>query len=513
MFIGIILIAAAGILVFSFAARSSTGQCRRCNVILISIDSLRADHLGIYGYSRSTSPNIDAFAKNSLLFNNFYSTAYLTPISEGSVQTGLHPEANGLISFRTEFAPNIKTLAETFKKNGYRTGSINNSPEFFTFESLRRSFSRGYELYSSDEIRMQHLRAPRWREIEHFLSAGSAQPFYLWITLGVVHAPFGVGVPNTFAQENYDGPFKDLHFYTNMQFFFDGWIYDIFAPGKEFRVFGWSPGESKLMDVKSGFSKSRHWPMRATDADLQYVVDQYDNGVAQADREFGKLMKMLERHGLTENTVVVLESEHGETLGEHGYIAHYDVWEETTHVPLIIRSPALKKANRSGLLASGVDVYPSLVQHLDLKGPDYAMDGVSLFDSTRPDAVYLTRTPLWESVLKTEKSGSIFDRFRALDDQIAFKDHAIRTRTAKLIHRTARLAEEQFSCWTFVSGRKIIRPEWEFYDLIRDPGERQPLAPDSAEAMELKAKLIAFEENMKKRTTSTPRSASVQDYQ
>ena len=95
-----------------------------CNVILVSVDSLRADHMGIYGYKRNTTPNFDALAKKGTLFKNYYSPSYITPVTEATVQTGLYPTSHGVTNFDSLLPKNRTLLPEYMKKLGFRTQAI-----------------------------------------------------------------------------------------------------------------------------------------------------------------------------------------------------------------------------------------------------------------------------------------------------------------------------------------------------------------------------------------------------
>lgn len=492
------------------AARSQ-GRCEKCNVILVSIDSLRADHMSLHGYKRPTTPEIDSWAASGTVFENYFSTSYLTPISEAGVHTGLYPETNGVIGFRSHIAPSVKTMAELLQEAGYETATFGNSPEFLVHESLRQSFSRGMARYEVTE-RFANGRRLNWPAIEGFLNsrAKAEKPFFLWVPMGTAHAPFGQGAEPRFNDPAYSGPFLAVQFYANLQFYFDGWLYDLTSPKWRFRLYEVEKENLPMHVVKKKLEQAK-WPVKVGKQDIQYMVDLYDNGVRLASEEFGRLIERVKGAGLLENTVIVLQSQHGETLGEHGYIAHYDVWDDSTHVPLVISSPAIDPRRVPGL-ASGVDVLPTVLEHVGVKIP--AVDGRSLLQAGAQarDEVFLTRTPLWESILRIDGENNIFDRFRAQDDKIGFKDYAIRTSTEKLIHRRARLAEEQFSAWTYVTGKKIRRSEWEAYDLVKDPGEQKVITKLTPRLEALKGRLLQFEKDMEKRAVRTSLESTIQDY-
>jgi arylsulfatase A-like enzyme len=494
------------------SVKRSPGRCEGCNVILVSIDSLRADHMSLHGYKRPTTPEIDSWAAGGVVFEKFFSTSYLTPISEAGVHTGRYPETNGVIGFRSHIAPSVQTMAELLQEAGYDTATFGNSPEFLVHESLRKSFSRGMARYEVTE-RFANGRRLDWPAIEGFLNSRgkTEKPFFLWVPLGAAHAPFGQGAEPRFNDPAYNGPFLAVQFYANLQFYYDGWLYDLTSPKWRFQLFEVHKENLPMHVVKKKLEQVK-WPVRVGKKDIQYMVDLYDNGVRLASEEFGRLLERVKGAGLLENTVIVLQSQHGETLGEHGYIAHYDIWDDSTHVPLVVTSPAISDPRRIPHLASGVDVLPTVLDHLGLKAP--ALDGQPLLGpSAIPrQEVFLTRTPLWESILRIDGENNIFDRFRAQDDKIGFKDYAIRTPTEKLIHRRARLAEEQFSAWTYVTGKKIRRSEWEAYDLVKDPGEQKVITKLSPRLEALRDRLLQFEKDMEKRAVRTSLESAIQDY-
>ncbi len=471
------------------------GKCLRCNIILVSIDSLRRDRMSLYGHSRITSPHIDKWSKRGIVFENYFSSSYLTPVSESSVHTGLYPETNGIISFNHRFADNIQPLAQILKNKDYRTAAIGNSPEFSKYQSLYASFSQGFDLFDLPASRLANGRSLDWDKIEKFVADGK-KPFFLWLPIGDVHAPFGDLAANKFADPNYRGIFANVKFFGNMQLYYDGWFYNPLNPAHNTYVLH-QGGEKKSMHrVTSKNLEKLKWPLRATSEDMNYIRDLYDNGVVKADTQFSRLLEILDKTQTANQTMIVLQSEHGESLGEHGYIAHYDIHDETVRVPLVITSPAIYQYGRTEIMASGVDILPTLLEHVGVPYDDlgYFLEGINLLrdDGTPSDGrehVFLVRTPLWESMIRTDDDNKIFDHFSTLNQQINFKDHAIRTRTHKLIHRTARHAEERFSCWTFISGKKINRPEFEFYDLIKDPGENQPQESDNPIGRDLNIKL------------------------
>lgn len=316
------------------AAPSDKAACTNdCNVLLISVDSLRADHLGAYGYKRNTSPNLDKLASQGVLFTNYFSVSHTTPVSEMTVQTGLYPTSNGLNNFDSTLPKDRTILPQYLKKLGFHTQAIISSPEFLVFSSLNESFSRGYDEYPKNIPTQDDIQNGRqYPFIEDVSTAIDNQQMdnkqnFLWLAVGGVHYPYGINAKDEFTDPNYTGAFR---FETTLD-------YGLFR-----RVYN---------GVLYPYNK------QLTDADKQYVIDMYDNGVKAFDDYLGQVVQLLKDKGQYDKTIIVIESEHGEDLGEHGYFMHYDVLDTQTHVPLIIIDPRLKGQGKTlSSLTGSVDV-------------------------------------------------------------------------------------------------------------------------------------------------------------
>ena len=264
--------------------------------------------------------------------------------------------------------------------------------------------------------------------------------------------------------------------------------------------------------------------------DIDYVNGRYDDGLVLTDRIVGELFDYIKKTGLADRTVVILQSEHGETLGERGYIAHYDIYDETVHTPLIIKMPALA-GRRIETLTSGVDVLPTVLSLLRIPAP--VVDGVDLSPfftgatSTQPRReVYLSRTPLWERLFSSTFQGraiflpssmpiesTAWAQFVTADNKEHYYDTAIRTEKWKLIHRLARTALLKYSWWGWLTGKPVVLPEYELYDLANDPGETRNIYSahaHDADIVALRAKLEDWEVKMR---GATPGPTPVQEIQ
>lgn len=472
------------------------------NLILISIDSLRADHMSLYGYDRKTTPTIDEWAKDAVVFENYFSTSFLTPISEASVHTGRYPFSNGVINFQAELKKDVPTIAQILQKRGWRTAAFSSSPEFTQYPAIRSSFSRGFDSYPSnkgsnpvefsgrggDPVPVSISWLSETRETQ--------KPFFLWLSLGSVHWPYGQYEQRHFGDMSYESKLGNIGA--------KGWdLYGFIYKNKKYSYGPESSGAMFETDI--------------TQDDIDYVVGRYDDGILRTDRMLAKLFDYLKKNNLEKDTIIVLQSEHGEGFGERGYILHYDIFDEQIHTPLIVKAPGLS-AQRVTTLVSGVDVQPTILGLLNI--PVGASDGFNCMpflngvEGAPRSNVYITRTSLWERVMKFLDYKEL-NGFLDADDEEHFYDGAIRTTKWKLIHRLSRAAQEKWSWLGSLSNEIMILPEYELYDLEKDRGERSNVYEkykNDNEIVYLRTKLDVWEARNKSMAPSATPAQPIQPY-
>lgn len=276
------------------------------NVLVVSFDALRADSLGTYGYSRPTSPNIDAFASRALVFENAYSSAQSTPTSFASAWTGKLP----FRVFRGWKLNDTDTLAANFSAAGYKTVGYTDNQQLMT----ERGFAEGFDDYllleSGDDEELMQI-SQRWLENNH------EQQFFAWFHFLSPHTPYEYREMATqFYQEDYEGRFKK--------------------------------------------TTQGHFEVHSEE-ELKRVRDLYDGEIYYADSLFQQLMQQLQQLGIDKNTIVVLTADHGEEFMDHGGIQHDTVYEEVIKIPMIIYHPEMLKAGRTDLPYSNVDLFKTLL--------------------------------------------------------------------------------------------------------------------------------------------------------
>jgi arylsulfatase A-like enzyme len=305
------------------------------NVILYLVDTLRADHLGCYGYPRPVSPHLDAFARQAVLFRHMVAQSSWTRPATTTLLTGLLPRTHGVNGRRDKLSEEALTLAEMLRSRGYHTAG------FVTNGNVARSFGLGqgfetYELLAHDHTSAAvNAEAAGWLEKEWQRDA----PFFLYLHTVDPHAPYNPPPPfrRRFAPEVHDEGLTRLRIFHRLE---DSSL----APTPELR---------------------------------RSLLDLYDAEIAANDASFGDLIDLLVRRGLWEDTLVVFVSDHGEELFDHGGWEHgKTLHAEMLDVPLIVRAPgaAPRVVQRQ---AQQADVTPTILGLLGLPVPP-VVEGRSL---------------------------------------------------------------------------------------------------------------------------------------
>jgi len=316
------------------------------NIVLVSLDTVRADHLSLYGYPRPTSPRLDRFAADAWVFNESYSVSTWTPPSHASMFTGLLPDHHGLRRVEETLAPEAVTAAEVLRDAGYRTAAITDGGFLRPQWGLDQGFDH-YQVtpgqpWDPKDAEVVFDDAARWVE-----AYGEKRPFFLFVHTYEAHQPYQNvgGFADPFLDAHYQGPFRD--------------------------------GVRVLADVA-----------RIDAAELPRVVGLYDGGIRRADHFLGRFLDTLRRRGLLATTAVIVTSDHGEELREHGDVEHAlgKVFDENVRVPLVVRPPGGLPAGgvrRPATAVSGLDLFPTLLDLAGLPAGDPPPPGRSLLAIAR----------------------------------------------------------------------------------------------------------------------------------
>jgi arylsulfatase A-like enzyme len=320
-------------------ARGGPRRAPAPDVILVSIDTLRADHLGVYGYAGSTSPHLDAFARESLVYENAFSPSPWTLPAHASLFTGLYPDEHraGHDAPFVALGPEPPTLAEKLREAGYRTVGFSAGGVMSARYGLARGFDRWHEWTRAS---LRSVLPAVFAE----LGAEPERPLFLFLHTYDVHGPY--------AAWEERGP----------------------APGAAAPDPEWQRVRRIGYHDYLGLDRFRG---------LADVVAAYDAGIAHTDAQLGRLFARLREVGSYDASLIVVTSDHGESLYERElYIGHsFSLHDEEIRVPLLVRLPGSRRTGRVPGLVSLVDVMP-LVLGVAGGGPEGAAEA-----SLRPGAL------------------------------------------------------------------------------------------------------------------------------
>ena len=308
----------ASLLLFLAFAFSGSGAARP-NVILITLDTVRADRMGFLGSKKQLTPHLDAFARQGVVFEHAYSQAPITPVSHATILTGTFPQFHGVRNFGDRLPPTVPLISDILHAQGYRTGAFVSSIILDPKNGFASGFERGFDRYDAGfhrqktgekrEASMQRRGEVTLEHVLAWLGQKKGAPFFLWMHLWDAHDPYN--------------------------------------PPEPFRT--------------------------------RFAGAPYNGCIAYLDATVEKLFDYLRQQGVYDNSLIVLAADHGESLGEHGELTHsIFLYDSTIHVPLVIKLPGNRDAGQHvAATASLVDVAPTILQALGTT-PPAAMQGRSL---------------------------------------------------------------------------------------------------------------------------------------
>jgi choline-sulfatase len=312
---------------WAVAATSARSKTTRPNVILITLDTTRADRMGFLGSQRGLTPNLDVLARQAVVFTRAYAHVPLTTASHATILTGTYPQFNHVNDFGLPLAKDLPYLPAILHEHGYTTAAFVGSAILDPLRGSAPGFDRGFDVYDAG-FRNRRPGDDRYRTLERraddvvarsltWLSKNSGGPFFLWVHLYDAHAP-------------YEPP---------------------------------EPFQSR------------------------YASAPYDGEIAYADSVVGKLLDQLRRRRLYDGALIAVMADHGEAFGEHGEFWHgVFLYDETIHVPVLFKMPKERFGGRRIDVRIGlVDVAPTILQVAGLPAPK-ALQGESLVPIVNPTA-------------------------------------------------------------------------------------------------------------------------------
>ncbi|MDP8222059.1 MAG: sulfatase [Candidatus Lernaella stagnicola] len=358
--IGLLIAGAMGVL---SPSALTAGEASRPNIILVSIDTVRADHVSAYGYERSTTPNIDALAKRGVLFEKAISQSSWTLPAHASMLTGKYPVEHDCTAVEgTVLQARETTVAELLADAGYRTIGITSSH----FVSGIYGLDQGFETFAfrqTDAAKLVDAAIAQLRRTDD-------RPFFLFLHLFDPHDPY--------------------------------------TPPEEYAELYLSRGELEEVSGNLNHDMLKNGPHAFSTRQLEILKGRYDAEIRYSDNELGRLLDELRRAGMDRQTAIIVTSDHGESFNEHGIMAHgTSLYTEELHVPLVIKPPQeLSEGKRvGGLVEASVTIAPTILEFA----------GVSHDIAGRPSLQSLWRRDSLDETAHAETALSIFPLYSYQD--------------------------------------------------------------------------------------------------
>ena len=468
-----------GLLAFAFSCRTPPeAPPPKPNVLLITIETLRADHVGSQGYGRNTTPNLDRLARQGASFENAVAQAPFTLPSIASIMTGMTPPSHGVRNHPAVLSDSIETLAERFQKAGYQTAAMTRH----TWLRNKSGLDQGFLEYHNNKFsagldaRSLSLAASDW-----LAERDPARPFFLWLHFLDPHLPYTPSYPYSVLYHDAYGeeanhlramaaaavdredyvptPFADLA---------GGPYYDlVLRHYPENRILldlaFWRRSRGSIFFNKGLYSRY----------EVSQIIDLYDGAILYTDDNLGRVLKTIADLGVADSTLVAVAGDHGEAFGEHGLSFTHDftLYDEVLQVPLVIRAPGVKAGTSIGQQVRLMDLAPTLLELAGVE-PLAGIEARSLAPLLRGGSLpYLT------AFAESAPARTQFpEQDKIYLPGIRGKWRMVRTDRWKLI--------------------QIPRDEgdlYELYDLVDDPGEtRNRFADLAGEAAKLQPLLKAW---------------------
>ena len=411
--------AAFAISLTASAATETEESGPRWNVLLISVDCLRPDHMSVYGYERDTTPYLARFAEESLVFENAFSTSAWTGPGIASILTGYHPPVHGQGGRYSYYDDKMPSPLRILRSEGYlMMGDTVDGPTFGNMGFHGRLYPRPYlETFIEQQI-------------------GQERPFFAWMHMRETHLPYKP------SERNVNRWYDPAQTSAGIEAAYNHYL--ILRP----------------QDIEVPYRNAGK--VSFIEGDAAAIRGLYDGTVLDVDQRLEAVFERMREAGLLDETIVIVTADHGEELLEHGWVGHastsYDgkLYDELIRIPLIIRLPEAVKTGRYDALVQGVDVMPTVFELLGLDPAllKPAMQGHSLMrlvdgqDDWPRDYVFADTT---------------IKGWTTPRDEVPLRVRTVRSRTHKLI-------------WTpDGDGLRV-----EGYDLREDPGELNNILPARA---------------------------------
>jgi arylsulfatase A-like enzyme len=364
------------------------------NVILVTFDAMGARYLPFYGFDRNTAPNLDSFSKECLLFTNVISQSGSTSISLGSLFTSYYPFTDNLMTDVVNFKKNKLCLPHVLQGKGYHTYAIVRDE----YAKSGYGFGHGFD-YFDEDYPPDGNTAEETFDSAISLIKNLKEPFFLWIHNEEPHSPY-------LPPEKY---FREFYPERNIPTIYS--------------LIGSSKGRPYEMDLKNyrrfnryllNLSEESHRyeiygrEMTLGDEEIKQLRARYWGNIKYADEHFGRFLKWIKAQPFFNRTIVVITSDHGESLGAHHLFDHNELYQDIIHVPLLLHLPGQNFRKIVDKPAELVDIYPTLLNLLGLS-VEHKIRGENLLQEKREKLFQFSEYP-WKKILVENKMKYVCDQ-------------------------------------------------------------------------------------------------------
>ncbi len=367
-----------------------TNHSKGPNIILISIDALRADHLSCYGYHRNTSPNIDRLAGQGALFKNAFTQAAWTLPSHASIFLSQYVWRHKVDNRDKRLSNSFTTLAEILRDRNYTTCAFVGGG----FLSAEYGFNQGFEIYDDGSPRRR-----RFYEISFYINK-----LLSWLE-SVRNRKFFLFIHTYDIHDSYNPPPPYFNLYTKGGY------------------------EGKHLRTSKGIVPHELDASKLTPEEIDYIIAVYDGGINYIDYQLGKIFEKLNQLGIYENTIIIITADHGEAFKDHGCMGHWRTYIEEVHVPLIMRGPGIPRNRIYENWGQLIDIVPTILEILNIPQRK-EMQGRSLLplmNNCEIEKNFKTyswahssmslRTKKWTYIMKPNGPDELYDRINDPKEQ------------------------------------------------------------------------------------------------
>jgi arylsulfatase A-like enzyme len=356
---------------------TSTTALESPNVIVITLDTVRADHMSLYGYDRSTTPNLDTFSENAIVFENAISPSSWTIPSHASIFTGKYPSNHNATHVTRFLRQSETTLAEILSSAGYNTAGFVGGGH----SKAKYGFGQGFLTYRDRMDFFGYVNTYSKYDLRQ-----AVIDFFRTFYIDIDRIVLNVDRDRASPEINQD-VFNWLEINRNNPFFIFINYFDAHTPynlGNEFRHL-FTDQTTPYEEAWREIPVNRGGPVSFES--VNYVMDLYDTEIRFQDHHLGNLFNKLEELDLIDNTVILITSDHGEEFYEHGFFQHSQtLYEEVIHVPLIVHYPEFEP-NRIEQRVGITNIFPTVLEMVNITLPE-DIDSVSLLPLLKNETGY-----------------------------------------------------------------------------------------------------------------------------